>query len=390
MICRFCSHKYKTNKYYYAALGRTLSLLWLSGYTISISWIPYLFRRSFQNATDRKKKDCILKVVCDSHKLPLAQTWAISPLSTLASHEQILEKKCGSFDTKCLGKVCMSTASLPYYVPDLGMWSFRKACREQHLDMYRGLVGRALLSRGSCFCEDVTKLGEEEYPLVHNAQMSGLTRCFSIFLHSVEGNHDYVLEFFLPLNIKDVRHVQVNLVQTLMQHIGAASGFELGENSHIEVVKPLMDLPANIEPDIISTTSYNFSNVATNSMNVPDECSSTNVSMEIISARFGDTGETSSPLKSDNKRKRGSDTMVLVKAMYENIIKEFQFVTSLGLLKLKNEVAKQFKLNGNMIRLKYWDEENELILICVDDDLKLALVTSEVNNSINLVCELSA
>nr|GFA76418.1 hypothetical protein [Tanacetum cinerariifolium] len=327
----------------------------------------------------------ILKVVCETHRLPLAQTWAISPLSALASHEQILKKRCGSFDTKCLGNVCMSAAGLPYYVLDLGLWSFRKACREQHLDKYHGLVGRALLSCGSCFCEDVTKLGEEEYPLVHNAHMSGLTSCFAIFMHSVEGNHDYVLEFFLPLNTKDGRHVQVNLVQTLMQHIGIASGFELGNNSPIEVVKPLMNLPENIEPDIISTTSYSFTDVATDSMNVPDECSSTNASMEIICATFADTGETTSPLKHGKKRKRGSDTMFLVKAIYEDITKEFQFVMSLGLLKLKNEVATQFKLNGKMIRLKYRDEENDLILICVDDDLKLALVTSEVNNSVDLV-----
>ncbi|MFS7932499.1 hypothetical protein Hanom_Chr04g00368561 [Helianthus anomalus] len=46
--------------------------------------------------------------------------------------------------------------------------------------------------------------------------MNGLTSCFTIFLHSVEGDDgdDYVLEFFLQLGNKDSRHV-VNLVQTL-------------------------------------------------------------------------------------------------------------------------------------------------------------------------------
>ncbi|KAM0000602.1 hypothetical protein Hdeb2414_s0020g00562531 [Helianthus debilis subsp. tardiflorus] len=60
--------------------------------------------------------------------------------------------------------------------------------------------------------------------------MNGLTSCFTIFLHSVEGDDgdDYVLEFFLQLGNKDSRHV-VNLVQTLKQRIEIASGFELGE-----------------------------------------------------------------------------------------------------------------------------------------------------------------
>ncbi|PWA68932.1 NIN-like protein [Artemisia annua] len=195
----------------------------------------------------------VLKFVCDTHRLPLAQTWATSPLTTFASHDQILKKSCSSFHTRCLGKVCMSTAALPYYVQDLRMWSFRKACKEQHLDKSCSFVGRVLLSHGSCFCEDVTKLGQEEYPLVHYALMSGLSSCFAIFLHSIESNNDYVLEFFLPLHREDGRYEQ-NLVHTLKHSIEIASGFELGDS--IEIVGPLMDLSANIEPNNIQTSSY--------------------------------------------------------------------------------------------------------------------------------------
>ncbi|PWA52183.1 NIN-like protein [Artemisia annua] len=127
----------------------------------------------------------ILKAVCETHQLPLAQTWAVSPPSGFASHEEILK--------------------MTY----LGLWSFRKACREQHVDKACGLVGRALLSCGSCFCGNVTKLSEEEYPLVHNAQMSG----------------------------DDGKHVH-NLVQTLKENIEIAYGFELGDTSSIQVVGP--------------------------------------------------------------------------------------------------------------------------------------------------------
>ncbi|PWA67856.1 NIN-like protein [Artemisia annua] len=186
---------------------------------------------------DLEKIFSILKVVCETHRLPLAQTWAMSPLSTFTSHEQMLKKSCNSFNTRCLGKSCMSTAALPFYVQDLGLWRFREACREQHLDKSRGSVGRALLSHGSSFCEDVTKLSEEEYPLGSYAQMSGLTSCFAIFLHSVESNDGYVLEFFLSLNIEDGRYVQ-NLVQTLKENTKMASGIVLGDKSPTQVVGP--------------------------------------------------------------------------------------------------------------------------------------------------------
>ncbi|GKF52804.1 NIN-like protein, partial [Tanacetum coccineum] len=77
------------------------------------------------------------------------------------------------------------------------------------------------------------------------------------------------------------------------------------------------------------------------------------------------------------------------KATYGEDIKWFWFQISFGLMMLKYEVAKRFGLKGEMIGLKYWDEDNELILICVDDDLEDALVASGSENSMNLICKLS-
>ncbi|PWA53602.1 NIN-like protein [Artemisia annua] len=328
----------------------------------------------------------IMKVVCDIQNIPLAQTWAMSPLNTFYSHEQILRKRCDSFDTKCLGKVCMSTTALPFYVKDLGLWPFREACRKRHLDKSHSPVGRALLSGCSCFCEDVTKLSEEEYPLVHYARMNRLTSCFLISFHSVQTNDDYVLEFFLPSHMKSAKHL-LNLVRMLKQNFEATSGFELGERSSIEVLGPSMDLGVNKEPDIFETSSYlmdNFSDVAdvarTDYADVPDECSSTNAS----------TTFTSRYLKQSRKRKRGSDTMVSVKVTYGEDIKWFLFPISLGPSMLKSEVAKSFGLKDEMIGLKYLDEDNDLILVCADNDLEDALVASGNENSMNLICKLSA
>ncbi|KAJ0808024.1 putative transcription factor Nin-like family [Helianthus annuus] len=210
---------------------------------------------------DSDKIYSILKTMGDIHNLPLAQTWAVSEHTSFVSHETVIEKSCSSFDTRCIRKVCMSGATLPYHVQDLAMWPFLKACRERHLDRSRGFVGKALLSRGSCFCGDVTKLSEEEYPLVHNARMNGLTSCFAIFLHSVETNDDYVLEFFLPPDIKDSTHVS-NLVQTLKQKFEIASGFELGDSSDIQVVGPPTEVSKSlsIDPHTIQISSITTTN----------------------------------------------------------------------------------------------------------------------------------
>ncbi|KAL8254438.1 hypothetical protein R6Q59_032659 [Mikania micrantha] len=180
----------------------------------------------------------VLKIVCDTHNLPLAQTWTVSPSASCFAHEKVLEKSCSSFNTRCFWKFCMSIA-MPFYVRDPDTWSFMEASKECHLEKSRGVAGRALSSRGSCFCGDVTRLDEEEYPLVHNARMSGLTGCFAVFLHSVESDVDYAMEFFLPLDIKDSRHV-LNMVQTLKHTVKTVSGFELGDLSSIEVVGPPM------------------------------------------------------------------------------------------------------------------------------------------------------
>ncbi|PWA51340.1 PB1 domain, RWP-RK domain protein [Artemisia annua] len=208
--------------------------------------IPKVLNEWRQNELDKILG--ILKSMCDIHKLPLAQTWVVSPSTTFVSHDEIIEKSCSSFDTRCIGKVCLSTNALPFYVRDLRVWPFREACKEQHLDKSRSFVARALLARGSCYCQDVTQLSEEEYPLVHNARMSGLKSCFTIFLHSIEGNDDYVFEFYLPSDIEDGSY----LVQTLKQNIVAASGFELGDD-----ISPIQFIGSSQSIQISSTTTAN-------------------------------------------------------------------------------------------------------------------------------------
>nr|GEX79028.1 hypothetical protein [Tanacetum cinerariifolium] len=94
---------------------------------------------------DLNKITNLLKVVCDTHRLPLAQTWALSPFASVVSHEQVLTKSCNLYDSRCLGKVCMSTVSLPFHVQVMGLWPFRDACKAQHLEMSRGLIEKGHL-----------------------------------------------------------------------------------------------------------------------------------------------------------------------------------------------------------------------------------------------------
>nr|XP_043615778.1 protein NLP6-like [Erigeron canadensis] len=158
---------------------------------------------SFYVADERRQRELdrifgALKTVCDSECLPLAQTWALSGYSSSVARSGILEQSCSSFNKCCIGKVCMSSAELPFYVRDLSKWGFREACRERHLQKSQGVAGRSLSSCGTCFCRNVTELDEEDYPLVPSARISGLASCIAIYLKSLELNAEYVIEFYLP------------------------------------------------------------------------------------------------------------------------------------------------------------------------------------------------
>ncbi|KAD3641614.1 hypothetical protein E3N88_30838 [Mikania micrantha] len=120
--------------------------------------------------------------------------------------------------------------------------------------------------------------------------------------------------------------------------------------------------------------------------------SPTNFSMKKTCVASTDAQEKSSTLKQSKKRKIDSDTMSSITSMvkaeitFNGNVKIFNFHISLGLLSLKNEVAQWLKLKGKNFGLKYVDEENDLILIACDVDLKLAVDTAAINNRIKLLC----
>nr|GEV24573.1 hypothetical protein [Tanacetum cinerariifolium] len=235
------------------------------------------------------------------------QTWVVSPSTSFVSHDKIIEKSCSSFDTRCIGKVCLSTNALPFYVRDLRVWPFREACKERHLDKSRSFVGRALLARGSSYCQDVTQLSEEEYPLVHNARMSGLKSCYTIFVHSIEGNDDYVFEFYLPSDIEDASY----LVQTLKQNIVVASGFELGDISPIKFIGP---------PQSIQISSTTTANTMASGMNSSD-LKSVLANVVKFDNKQGDISNNNNLVASKTNENGPSRPVVLKKKTRDTIVK---------------------------------------------------------------------
>ena len=186
----------------------------------------------------------ILTMVCETHKLPLAQTWVPCIHRSVLTYGGGLKKSCTSFDGNCNGQVCMSTTDVAFYVVDARMWGFREACLEHHLQKGQGVAGRAFLSQNSCFCPDITQFCKTEYPLVHYARMFGLTSCFAIFLRSsYTGDDDYILEFFLPPSITD-SHEQKTFLGSILatmkqdfQSLKVASGMDLEEEGFVEMIE---------------------------------------------------------------------------------------------------------------------------------------------------------
>lgn len=156
-----------------------------------------------------------------------------------------------------MGKICMSTTDIAYYVVDAHLWGFREACMEHHLQKGQGVAGRAFASHNLSFCEDITEFCKNEYPLVHYARMFDLKSSFAICLRSRHtGNDDYVLEFFLPSNIgnyNDQKALLDSLLVTMKQHFGSlqvASGKNLDhEWRSIEIIKPSTDEKLFSSPD---------------------------------------------------------------------------------------------------------------------------------------------
>ncbi|KAG0603966.1 hypothetical protein M758_10G134500 [Ceratodon purpureus] len=169
----------------------------------------------------------VLTAVCETHNLPLAQTWV--PGSHLAMDKPANNKKSridsggtNSGGSHSSSRVCLRTGDGPHYVKDSKMWGFRQACLEHYLDKGQGVPGKAFASNQPAFESDVKNFSKIEYPLGHYAQLFGLTAAVAIRLRSIHtGTDDFVLEFFLPVNCvsSDEQQVMLNSLSITMQRV---------------------------------------------------------------------------------------------------------------------------------------------------------------------------
>jgi hypothetical protein len=163
----------------------------------------------------------VLTAVCETHKLPLAQTW-------------VPGGSCGGTDVKThngskrvrpeIGGSCMSlrTGDGPCYVSDGRMWGFRRACLEHGIKKGHGVPGKAFASNQPIFESDVKNYSKDEYPVCHFAKLFGLAATVAIRLRSIHtGSDDYILEFFLPPQCEDSKEQQLmlNSLSITMQRI---------------------------------------------------------------------------------------------------------------------------------------------------------------------------
>ncbi|KAL5706155.1 hypothetical protein ACHQM5_024361 [Ranunculus cassubicifolius] len=164
---------------------------------------------SYQTALPEILK--VLKVVCETHGLPLAQTWV--PCSQ--------QGKEGCRHSKVNFAQCISTMNSACYVTDR-FREFHEACSEHHLFIGQGVAGRAFMTNQPCFSTDIATFSRKEYPLIHYARMFRLRAAVAIRLRNIyDKTVDYVLEFFLPVDCNDINEQMAMLdsLSVLIQRI---------------------------------------------------------------------------------------------------------------------------------------------------------------------------
>lgn len=154
----------------------------------------------------------VLKSACETHKLPLGQTWVPC----------IQQGKEGCRHSNENYTNCVSTVDDACYIGDPGIKAFHEACSEHHLLKGQGVVGEAFMTNQPCFSPDITSYTKTEYPLSHHARMFDLHGTVAIRLRCIHtGTADFVLEFFLPKDCNDgeEQRKMLNSLSVIIQQV---------------------------------------------------------------------------------------------------------------------------------------------------------------------------
>ncbi|XP_052207620.1 protein NLP9 [Diospyros lotus] len=153
----------------------------------------------------------VLRAVCHAHRLPLALTWIRCSYDE-GVDDEIVRVRVRGCNANSNEKYILCIEDTACYVNCKEMQGFVHACAEHCLEERQGIAGKALQSNQPFFSPDVKMYSISDYPLVHHARKFGLNAAVAIKLRSTyTGDDDYVLEFFLPVNIKGSTEQQLLL-----------------------------------------------------------------------------------------------------------------------------------------------------------------------------------
>ncbi|KAK9750165.1 hypothetical protein RND81_02G177900 [Saponaria officinalis] len=183
----------------------------------------------------------VLRVVCHAHRLPLALTWIPCTLED-TDGENIISIYNADNNLNLNERSILCIEDTTCYVNDKEMEGFVHACSEHPLEEGQGVAGKALQSNIPFFYSDVKNYHINEYPLVQHARKYGLGAAVAIRLRSTyTHNDDYILEFFLPVNMKGHKEQQLLLdslsgtMQRICKSLRTVSETELLGHGHTKV-----------------------------------------------------------------------------------------------------------------------------------------------------------
>ncbi|KAG6742429.1 hypothetical protein POTOM_053300 [Populus tomentosa] len=133
----------------------------------------------------------VTRSVCQTHRLPLALTWI--PWG----HDDILKYNLSFWWS---GQLAIERTAC---YADEEMQGFVHACEQLFLITGQGAAGQAFKARLPSFEPDVKEKHVRDYPLAHHARKYNLNAAVAILLRSTGDDCIYILEFFLPILVKE-------------------------------------------------------------------------------------------------------------------------------------------------------------------------------------------
>ncbi|KAI9082011.1 hypothetical protein K1719_036273 [Acacia pycnantha] len=225
----------------------------------------------------------VLRAVCHAHSLPLALTWIpCCYLKGIGNESMRVLIKEGHSSSS--GKYVLCIEESACYVNDRKMEGFVHACVEHHLEKGQGTAGKAIQSNQPFFYPDVKVYDVGEYPLVQHARKYNLNTAVAIRLRSTFTNDDdYILEFFLPVDMRGSSEQQLlldNLSGTMQRickslrtvtdaELSGISGSLVNQNEKVRDFSPISRKNSQMElmdggNDSVSKISFKACNLRNN------------------------------------------------------------------------------------------------------------------------------